>query len=195
MTDDWSASCVLAVQQECGIQCEPGADLCSNATPINPGTILGTLLGSSPDGCESGHNSCQSGSVWYEYTQGAADDTLVLSTCSSQRSFAIDTVLSIHEGCPGRTNNEILENDDWMLGFATDACTAFPRPKNVDSAIPLGGSFALDPGETVVIRVAHHTDSIRNNFQLRLLPEPEAWLALVAGAGALGALSRRRARG
>jgi hypothetical protein len=132
--------------------------------------------------------------VWYEYTQGAADD-MVLSTCTTQRSFAIDTVLSVHEGCPGKTNNEIIENDDWMRGLSRQACLGTPTPNNVDAALPLGFSTALDPGETVVIRVAHHADSLRNNFQLKLLPEPEAWLALVAGAGALGALSRRRARG
>jgi hypothetical protein len=138
--------------------------------------------------------------VWYEYTQGAADD-MVLSTCSSQRSFAIDTVLSVHQGetpqdrCPGKPNNEIIENDDWMLGLEPQACLGTLDPNNVDAALPLAYGYALEPGETVVIRVAHHSDSLRNPFQLKLLPEPEAWLALVAGAGALGALSRRRARG
>jgi hypothetical protein len=132
--------------------------------------------------------------VWYEYTQGAADD-MVISTCATERSFAIDTVLSVHEGCPGRQNNEIIENDDWRLGPAPEACFGIATPNLVDAGVPLGASLALEPGETVVIRVAHHADSVRNNFQLRVLPEPEAWLALVAGAGALGALSRRRARG
>jgi hypothetical protein len=137
--------------------------------------------------------------VWYSYTQGDADN-MVISTCTTQRSYAIDTVLSIHGGetiqdrCPGKPQNEILENDDWDLGL-TQACELFGDPKNVDSALPLGGSFALAPGETVVIRVAHHDDSFDNNFTLSVLPEPEGWLALVAGAGALGALSRRRARG
>jgi hypothetical protein len=139
--------------------------------------------------------------VWYEYTQGEADD-LVLSTCTTQRSFAIDTVLSVHEGatvfdrCPGKKNNRLVANDDWGIpGGYPQACTFDPQPYNVDAGLSLSGIYELDPGETVVIRVAHHDDSIRNNFQLRVLPEPEAWLALVAGAGALGALSRRRARG
>jgi hypothetical protein len=199
LTDDWDASCVAKVEQQCGFQCEPGSDLCSTATPIHAGTISGTLLGASNDGCESGHNSCRSGDVWYSFTQGMADDMLI-STCSTQRSYAIDTVLSVHEGetiedrCPGRPNNEIIENDDWDLGL-TQACELFADPKNVDSALPLAGLYALAPGETVVIRVAHYDDSFENNFTLSVLPEPEAWLALVAGAGALGALSRRRARG
>jgi hypothetical protein len=200
LTDDWSATCVLAVQQECGIQCEPGADQCSNATPIHTGTIIGTLLGASNDGCESGHNSCSSADVWYEYTQ-LEDQDMLVSTCATQRSFGIDTVVSVHEGatvqerCPGRPNNEIIENDDWRLGPAPQACFGIATPNLVDAAVPLGASLALEPGETVVIRVAHHADSVKNNFQLRVLPEPEGWLALVAGAGALGALSRRRARG
>jgi hypothetical protein len=120
---------------------------------------------------------------------------MVLSTCSTQRSFGIDTVLSVHTGCPGRPNNEIISNDDWTLGPANQACFGTASPNNLDSALPLAGSYALDPGETVVIRVAHHDDSVRGNFELKVLPEPEVWLALVAGAGALGALSRRRARG
>jgi hypothetical protein len=82
-----------------------------------------------------------------------------------------------------------------MLGPSPQACFGTPGPNNVDAALPLGGVYALEFGETVLIRVAHHDDSIRGNFHLRVLPEPEAWLALVAGAGALGALSRRRARG
>jgi hypothetical protein len=203
LTDEWDQSCVDKVQQECGIQCEPGENICSNALPIGPGTILGTLLGSSNDGCASAEGnpagvSCNSGDVWYSYTQDIERDMLI-STCTSQRSFAIDTVVSIHTGCPGRKNNEIVANDDWRLGPAFDACLPpqpdTPDPNNVDAAIPIRGSSALEAGETVLIRVSHHSDSIRNNFQLRVLPEPEAWLALVAGAGALGALSRRRARG
>jgi hypothetical protein len=199
LTDDWNASCVLKVEQECGYQCEPGSDMCSTATPIHTGWISGTLVGATNDGCESGHNSCRSADVWYSYTQGEADD-MVISTCATQRSYAIDTVLSVHRGatiqqrCPGKPTNEIIENDDWMLGL-TEACQFTAGPNNVDSGLPLAGAYALDPGETVVIRVAHHDDSVENNFTLNVLPEPEAWLALVAGAGALSALSRRRARG
>jgi hypothetical protein len=137
--------------------------------------------------------------VWFEYTQpfGLPTDEvdMVVSTCTTQRSFAIDSVVSVHTGCPGRPANEIVENDDWLLGPAPLGCIGTASPNNVDAALPLSGSFELDPGDTVLIRVAHHDDSIRGNFQLKVVPEPEAWLALLAGAGALGALSRRRARG
>jgi len=140
--------------------------------------------------------------VWYEYTQqGAVPESLVVSTCTTMRSFGIDTVLSIHEGatvfdrCPGTQNNEIQVNDDHFLGFAPLACADDPDPIRLDSAIPLGGFYDLDPGQTVVIRVAHHNSSLRNPFELRLLPEPQAWQALVAGAGVLGVLWWRRARG
>ncbi len=137
--------------------------------------------------------------MWYSYTQPTntpVDDIdMALFTCETQRSFGIDSVLSVHTGCPGKRNNEIVSNDDWMLGSLPQACTGVAAPNNLDSALSLGGTFALDPGETVVIRIAHHDDSVRGNFELRVLPEPDVWLALVAGAGALGALSRRRARG
>jgi len=49
-TTDWDSACVFEAEQICGIKCEPGADMCSNATPISPGTILGTLIGASNDG-------------------------------------------------------------------------------------------------------------------------------------------------
>jgi hypothetical protein len=171
-TDEWGAPCVARVEQECGVQCEPGANLCSNALPIHAGTVFGTLLGASNDGCESGNNSCRSADVWYMYTQGTADD-MVLSTCSTQRSFGIDTVLSVHTECPGSPNNEIISNDDAVVGLVPQACINDPAPVNVDSALPLGGAYALDPGETAVIRVAHHDDSVRNNFELRVLAPPE----------------------
>jgi hypothetical protein len=201
LTDDWSAACVTKFEEDCVAQCEPGANICSNALPITRGKIFGTLLGASNDGCASGDGggagvSCRSGDVWYTYTQGPDDvEDMLLFTCATQRSFAIDTTLSVHTGCPGRRNNEIIANDDWMLGPANQACFGTPSPSNLDSAVPLAGINMLEDGETVVIRIAHHDDSVRGNFELRVMPEPEAWLALVAGAGALGALSRRRARG
>jgi hypothetical protein len=190
LTDDWDAVCVSYVQQECLYQCDPGADICSQALPINAGRIFGTLLGSSNDGCASSENgpsgvSCRSGDVWYTYTQGALGQDMTISTCATQRSFGIDTVVSVHTGCPGRTNNELVANDDYALGDSPLACILDANPKNLDAAVPLEGVFALEPGETVVIRVAHHDDSVRENFDLKVLPEPEVWLALVAGAGAL----------
>jgi hypothetical protein len=134
--------------------------------------------------------------VWYTYIQpGAVAEDTAISTCTTQRSFGIDTVLSIHEGCPGKKNNEIRSNDDHFLGNASFACSGSPSPINLDAAVPVGGFYEFSPGEQVWIRVAHHNNSVRNNFELRLMPEPEAWQALVAGAGVLGVLWRRRARG
>ena len=191
--DSWDAFCINKVRTQCDFQCEAGADKCADALPISSGRIFGTLIGSTNDGCESGQNSCGSGDVWYKYTQ-AVDQDMLLSTCSTQRSFGIDTVLSVHTGCPGVPGNEIIENDDWMLGFEPQACINSAAPNLLDSALPLGGFFALDPGETVKIRMSHHSSSARGNFELKILPEPEVWRVFVAGAGALGALSRRRAR-
>lgn len=193
LTDDWDASCVTAVQTVCGYQCNPGENVCSNALPMTPGKIYGTLFGASNDGKENINESNRSADVWYEYTQGAAND-MVLYTCQSQRAFGIDTVLSVHSVCGGGPGNTILANDDWMLGNLPQACVGTASPNNVDSSLPLGSFWALDPGETVKIRIAHHDDSVRGNFQFVLLPEPNALLALVSGIGALSVLSRRRAR-
>ncbi len=201
----WNSACVNMVQTQCGVTCDPGADTCSNAPPVSTGKIYGTLEGASNDGCASapgqpGGVSCQSPDVWYEYTH-VIDQDLIISTCTTQRSFGIDSVVSVHEGatvqqrCPGRQNNEIIANDDWGIGQALTACITDPDPNNLDAAVPISGVYAIPLGETVVIRVSHHNDSAANPFELRILPEPSGWLALLAGAGALGALSRRRARG
>jgi hypothetical protein len=150
-------------------------------------------MGASNDGCETGNDSCRSADVWYRYTQ-VVDQPFVISSCMTERSFGIDTVLSIHTGCPGMKNNEIRANDDYRLGLVPTTCENFPAPHYLDSALPVGGSYGLQVGQSVLIRVAHHDTSVRGNFEVRILPEPEVWMALVAGAGALGVLSRRRAR-
>jgi hypothetical protein len=213
LTDDWDASCIAALSDNnafCGYQCEPGADSCIDALPITPGKYLGTLEDSSPDGCSSEPDpgTCQGGSVWYQYTQGMAD-SMELSTCATQRSFAIDTTLTVYGGtdlfniCSNVGNippnpAEILASDDYRFGLSGDACDddlGAIELTRLDAALPLAGIFALDPGETVAIRIAHHPESGRNPFEFRLLPEPAAWQSLLAGVGALVALSRRRARG
>jgi hypothetical protein len=191
--DTWDSTCVELVGSECDHQCTPGANSCADATPVYTGTAFGTLTGSTNDGSESGNVSGRSGDVWYTYTH-IVDQEFRVSTCKTERSFGIDTVLSIHEGCPGTRNNEIRTNDDWKLGLAPDACNDADPSYFLDSAIPVGGVYGLEIGQTVLVRVAHHDDSVRGNFELRLLPEPRVWMALVAGAGTLAALSRRRAR-
>ncbi|MBW2693214.1 MAG: hypothetical protein JRE57_11365 [Deltaproteobacteria bacterium] len=192
-TDTWDSTCIGLVGTVCNHQCTPGANSCADATPVFTGGAFGTLTDSTNDGSESGNDSGRSGDVWYTYTH-VVDQQFNISTCKTERSFGIDTVLSVHEGCPGTKNNEIRANDDWKLGLAPTACFDADPTRFLDSAIPVGGGFGLDIGQTVLIRVAHHDDSVRGNFELRLLPEPEVWMALVAGAGSLAALSRRRAR-
>jgi hypothetical protein len=192
--DSWDTQCVALVGSVCNHQCEPGANSCLNALPITSGTVFGTLMDSTNDGCETGNDSCRSGDVWYEYTH-VVDQLFAISTCKTEHSFGIDTVLSVHEGCPGFKNNEIRSNDDWKLGLVPASCDDALPSYFLDAALPVGGVYGgVALGQTVVIRVSHHDDSVRGNFELRLLPEPEVWMALVAGAGTLAALSRRRAR-
>ena len=192
-TDSWDSGCVSLVGSVCNHQCKPGANVCADAQPIYSGTAFGTLINSTNDGNESGNDSGRSGDVWYTYTH-VVNQQFAISTCKTERSFGIDTVLSVHEGCPGTKNNEIRVNDDWKLGLSPTACYDADPTYFLDSALPVGGPYGLQIGQTVVIRVAHHDESVRGNFELRILPEPEVWLALVAGAGTLAALARRRAR-
>jgi hypothetical protein len=170
-TVNWTASCVLKVQTACGYQCEPGENICSNATPITAGKFFGTLVGQNNDGCASaegspGGVSCRSPDVWFSYTAGEFPEKHTLATCASQFSFGIDTVSSVHEGCPGKTNNEIVANDDHLLGAVPGACSGDPSPIHLDSAVSLE-AFHLDPFQTVVIRISVHDDSVANPFEMR----------------------------
>jgi hypothetical protein len=83
-------------------------DSCTQALPVGPGvTYTGSTVGSTSDGSVSCGSYVPGPDVWYSYTP-AADGTAVMSLCNS----AYDTVLSVHSGCPGATDNELVCNDD-----------------------------------------------------------------------------------
>jgi hypothetical protein len=191
-TDAWDEECVWRVENQCGYQCNAGENRCADAIPVSNGKVFGTLFGASNDGCESGHTSCRSKDVWYSFTP-VVDQDIVISSCSTERSFGIDTVVSVHGGCPGGVANEIASNDDWQLGSAPSACTGM-GDYFLDSALRIGfdGFGRLPVGEPVLIRVSHYDLTPEGNFELRILPEPELWIAIAAGCGALGALARRK---
>ncbi|MHC4063147.1 MAG: hypothetical protein ACYSUI_01395 [Planctomycetota bacterium] len=106
-------------------------DFCAQPTILCPGSVSGTTTNADSDGSASCGQSSASPDVWYSFTP-ATDGTATFSTCGSP----IDTVLSVHSGCPGTSANEIACNDD--------ACGSF------DSSITIG----VVTGETYMLRVS-----------------------------------------
>ncbi len=83
----------------------PVNDTCGRAIPVRRGTIRGTTLAASTDDSGAGCSGVDAtGGVWYSYT-APQDGLLQLSTCGS----ALDTVVSIHDGCLG---TRLACNDD-----------------------------------------------------------------------------------
>jgi len=82
-------------------------DECIFSTTLCVGTLNASTALATNDGDANCGISGTSPDVWYDYTPDT-DGTATFSTCGS----AIDTVLSLHSGCPGTIFNEIACNDD-----------------------------------------------------------------------------------
>ena len=178
----WDAACIAQVETVCSPplfkaqhECLDGADKCVDAVPIAAvdTVVFSSLVGMSSNGCASIGESCQSADIWYSYTK--SDEEERINTCSSQRAFGIDTVLSIHWGCPGNVQREVIADDDWKFGADPTACVGnmFGDPNLLDSGLKLQNPIlALPVGATAFIRVSHHGDSFEGPINLRVLPEP-----------------------
>jgi len=140
----------------------PSADACGNAQPITAGqTIIGSLYGLTADGESECVSANGNPDAWYSFT-ATCPGTLVVSTCGTHDAGGVDrgmdTVISIHDGCPGTLGNQRACNDNALppcagdLGVAGDA----------------RASTTLAAGQTVRIRVSHATGGFGNGmFQLR----------------------------
>ena len=194
----WDSVCIAHVETYCNAECLDGSDKCRDAIPISAPTpmtapwttaVFSSLVGMSSDGCASVGNSCQSADIWYSYTKSALDEQI--HTCSTQRAFGIDTVLSIHSGCPGNPGSEVIADDDWKFGADPTACLGYPAPNLLDSGVVLSLSH-LAEGETAFIRVSHHADSAEGPINLRVLPEPSTTVQVLVGWAGLLVLHRCR---
>ncbi len=145
---------------------QPANDVCGNAIAVSPGWYLGTLAGATNDGNSTcgGFVSGQPNAevdAWYYFTAPKAG-TLYVSTCGTHDFGGIDagmdTVLSLHSGCPGTTANQIAGacNDDWPNGSDPNACNApwpfYDAGARRDSAL----AVSVAAGQTVLIRVARY---------------------------------------
>ena len=139
----------------------PINDNCSLATVLYPGnTHVGSLAWATNDGSAGCGSSSSSADVWYRVTpQGSGE--LKLNTCGSNdiggQDNGIDTVLSVHSGCPGTTGNQIVCNDDWV-----STCSGTDNGTSRDSAV----SLSVQKNQTYYVRVSHHPDSKLGPFRL-----------------------------
>ncbi len=86
-----------------------GSDSCAGATPIAAGTVSGCTTNCTVDGA----STCGTGSpvgpdIWFKYT-APATGPVVIDTQGS----TLDTILSVHTGCPGDVASTIQCNDDF----------------------------------------------------------------------------------
>lgn len=120
-----------------------GNDSCSSAIAVNEGTWSDDNTAATTDGADT----CVSSSakdVWYAYTATVTGNVAI----STQGSY-FDTVLSVHDGCPGDTTNEIACNDDTV---------------GLSSTINLN----VTSGTTYLIRVAGFSDSEYGPYTLSI---------------------------
>lgn len=150
----------------------PANDDCTNAQVIGDGTFSGTLEGATTDGDASCGSSTSSPDVWYNYT-ATCDGTLMVNTCGTHdgpgANMGIDTVLSVHLGCPGDTMNEVECSDDWPAGSDPMACSATDLAMFRDSAI----AFPVTTGDALLIRVSNFNNSMAGPFTLTVTCEAD----------------------
>jgi hypothetical protein len=127
----------------------PDNDNCGNAIElINGASVVGNLHRATPDGNANCGSSSNNRDVWYTFV-ARCNGTLFANTCGSRDingiDTGIDTVLSVHSGCPGTTANQLVCNDDGSGA----GCNG------IDSAVSLG----MVAGQRVFIRVTHFGDA------------------------------------
>ncbi len=177
------------------MRCEQGGTSCDSAIVLDyyePQLLMGTLEGMPHSGCASEGASCNNAATWYSVTAPyAVGAPRFLYTCGSEYSFGLDSVLSLHTGCPGVVSNEVAANDDWRFSDFPRSCGLSRPLRYKDSALMV--PFLIPGGATYKIRVSHYDTSPEANYQL-YLPEPSSALLAGVGVATVFALSCWRAR-
>ncbi len=141
-----------------GNKAVPVNDACVDAMAVSNGSFVGDTSMATNDGAASCGFTEFSSDVWFRYSL-PIDGTIFVDTIGSD----FDTVLSIHQGCPGNVSNEI-RCDDNSAGslqsslefFATAGFEYYVRVAGFGDAI---GSYTLNigPGGAITGRV---TDAV-----------------------------------
>lgn len=149
------------------ISCVATNDSCFSAEVVTDGTTNGTLIGATNDGDATCGSSTGSPDVWFQYT-APCTGTAFINTCGTNDTGGVnagmDTVLSIHGGCPGDATNQIECNDDWPNGSDPQACTATNSGLLRDSAVALN----VVAGQQLFIRVATFGTTPAADFLLNI---------------------------
>lgn len=143
-----SAAAALAIPAAIALADPPANDSCSLAQQIGLGAMNGTNVQATVDGSDS----CRGATgpdVWFRYYATCAE-LLRVDTCGS----ALDTVVSVHTGCPGSPGNELACNDDAVIG---------PCPGGLSSYVEV----TVIPGIEYYIRVAGYGNAV-GMFRLNL---------------------------
>jgi hypothetical protein len=133
----------------------PANDACANAIDVsgcwsqNQTTLVSATRDGSGGDCGTATNNPD---VWFTYT-APYSGRLIAATCGTNDTngadLGIDTVLSLHSGCPGTLANQILCSDDthdpdcYQVGVARDSYIA----------------YNIAAGDTVKIRVSKYFNS------------------------------------
>jgi hypothetical protein len=132
----------------------PANDDCSAATPVGNGSVVsGNLTCANNDG-EACGSSERNPDVWYSFT-APANGVLRARTCGTNDMGGVDqgmdTVVSMHSGCPGDLNNRITCNDD-------DPTHSCPGHQGLD--YDSRTAAFLTAGTNVKVRVSHYFNSL-----------------------------------
>ena len=146
-----------------GPQC--ANDICTTATVIDSGTHFGTLDGASNDGTPGGGGASLCGAsmnvpdVYYSFTV-PYNGIFFANTCGTHDLFGqdsgVNTVLSIHSGCPADSTNLLQCSDDWFpLNFIP--CDELDLGIRGDSSVIDG---TVQAGDTIIVRVSQNGSAL-----------------------------------
>ncbi len=150
-----------------------GNDTCDGAVEIGEGTYAEQFSHAGTDGAAS----CASppgDDLWYRHT-ATAGGTLRVNTCGSHDvgviDAGIDTVVSVHTGCPGTPGNELPAgcSDNWMTGSDPTACVLY------DTGVPADGAVTVEvqAGQELWIRVGQRQPEAQGEFWLSVVRGPD----------------------
>ncbi len=143
----------------------PANDDCAAATTVvNGSSITSNFYGATNDGAATCGSSTESRDIWFNFT-APAGGTLTLTTCGTHDTggvdTGVDTVLSVHSGCPGDTSNQLAG------GCADDnagQCGGSDAGVLRDSHLTCAMTF----GQNVKIRLANYNNATPANKQVKL---------------------------
>ena len=88
-----------------GDACDDVSDSCTAAVELCPGTVMGSTVGATNDGSSSCNDFPNlNHDVWYTYTP-TTDGIVTVDTCDTP---GLNTTVSVHTGCPGTIENEVV---------------------------------------------------------------------------------------